>query len=61
MCECPKCNVELEIGEMFDEDWCDDTCIGKCYGYCPKCKTEYWIDMIYKFSHYEIEEMKGEN
>ena len=56
MCKCPKCDIELEIDDMVDEDWSGDAFIVYGYGHCPKCKTEYSIDMVYKFSHYEIKE-----
>ena len=58
MCKCPKCDTELIIEDMIDEDWSGDAYVSRGFGHCPKCKTEYWIDMVYKFSHYEIEEMK---
>lgn len=58
MCKCPKCDVELEIQDMIDDDWAGNDYIIQGYGYCPECKTDYWIDMVYKFSHYEIKEMK---
>jgi uncharacterized protein with PIN domain len=60
MCKCPKCDAELEIEDMIDCDESGYALVNEGYGYCPKCKTKYWIDMVYKFSHYEIEEMKDE-
>ena len=58
MCECPKCNAELELEDINDEDNYGNVHVDKGYGHCPKCKTKYWIDAIYNFSHYEIEEME---
>ena len=61
MCKCPKCDAELEIKDIYGGDWFGDAYISQGYGHCLKCKTKYWIDMVYKFSHYEITEMEGEN
>lgn len=60
MCKCPNCDTELEIEDVFDCDSSGYTYIEKGYGYCPKCKIEYWIDAVYNFSHYEIEEREDE-
>lgn len=60
MCKCPKCGAELDFTETIDcENYDEYTYVEGGYGECPKCKTEYWIDMVYKFSHYKVEEMKN--
>jgi uncharacterized protein with PIN domain len=61
MCECPKCNVELILEDIIDEEGYVSAHVNKGYGYCPKCGTKYWIDEVYSFSHYEIEEMEEES
>lgn len=60
MCKCPKCDAELEINGMVCADWCGDAYVVQGYGYCPKCKTEYSIDMVYNFSQYEINEINDD-
>lgn len=45
---CPKCNYELKIDDMYDVEHGEEMCIEQFVGHCPICKREFQWDRIFK-------------
>ena len=60
--KCPNCGHNLILNDEWgDSEYYNNEYLDYSTGYCEHCEKEFFITLIYKFDHFEIdEEIKDE-